>query len=70
MIQVYPVLRQRMRDSGISYRELAAVIDVNVITLWLKMCGIKQWCLPEVVKICCFFRTSDAERMFLRNNDN
>lgn len=64
MIQVYPVLRQRMKDNDITYKQLAAVIEVDVFTLWLKMCGIKQWCLPEVAKICCFFRTPDAERMF------
>lgn len=64
MITVYPVLCQYMRTHDISCGELAAVANVNVVSLFLKMCGIKRWKLTEVVSICCFFRTHDAEHLF------
>ena len=67
MITVYPVLRQRMREHGISSKELAAVTGITRIAFQLKMWGIKQWSLCEAVRICCFFRTPDAEHLFVRN---
>lgn len=70
MITVYPVLRQRMEELGVTNRELAGVIGVNLITLKLKMWGIKRWTLTEAVKICGFFSTPDAEHLFVRNYNN
>ena len=67
MITVYPVLRQRMREHGVSGRELAAVARITVVAFYLKMWGIKRWTLTEVVRICGFFRTPDAEHLFVRN---
>lgn len=64
MITVYPVLCQSMRKNGITRRELAAILNVTKFALYLRMCGIKRWKLTEVVKICCFFRTHDAEHLF------
>ena len=61
------MLRQYMRKNGVTLRELVAVADVNIITLCLKMLGIKRWKLTETVKICCFFRTSDVEHLFHKN---
>lgn len=66
MITVYPVLRQYMRENNTSLKELAAITNINILTLCLKMWGIKRWKLTEAVSICCFFHTSDAERMFSR----
>lgn len=67
MMAVYPNLRQRMVEHGISSKELAAVAGISRMTFHLKMRGIMQWKLPEVVKICCFFQFPDAECLFVRN---
>lgn len=64
MISFYPVLCQYLRDHNISYKELAEVTNVNIFTLHLKMLGLKRWKLTEVLRICCFFRTNDAEHLF------
>ncbi len=64
MITAYPVLRQHIRDRGVSLKELANVAETNIIALSLKLLGIKRWKLTEAVKICCFFNTPDAERLF------
>lgn len=68
MIPVYPVLSQQMRENGTTYSELAAIADISVISVYLKMCGIKRWNLTEVVRICCFFRTPNAEHLFQKRN--
>ena len=67
MITVYPVLRQRMKEHGVTNRELVAVIGDNPIAFVLKMWGIKRWTLTDAVKLCCFFRCPDAEHLFVRN---
>lgn len=64
MISAYPALRQRMRESGISYRDLAKIAEVDTITLYFKMIGIKRWKLTEAVRICCFFNTQEVEHLF------
>jgi hypothetical protein len=68
MITVYPVLRQRMREHKVSCRSLAVIAGVDIVSFYLKMCGIRRWNLPEVVRICCFFRTPDAEHLFVRKH--
>lgn len=68
MITVYPVLRQRIRDQGVTYRELAAVTGVSWWTFCLKMWGIKRWSLTDAVKICGFFRYPDVEHLFVRKH--
>ena len=68
MIKVYPVLRQRMREHSVSCRSLATVAEVDMFTFYMKMWGIRRWKLPEVVRICCFFRTPDAEHLFVRKH--
>lgn len=68
MITVYPVLRQRMMEQQITSKDLAAVAGVNRMAFYLKMCGIKRWKLTEAVKICCFFRTHNAEHLFVRKH--
>lgn len=67
MITVYPVLRQRMREHGVTNRELAVAIGNNPIAFKMKMWGIKRWKLTDAVKICGFFRYPDAEHLFVRN---
>lgn len=68
MKTVYPVLYEKMREHDISFEELAAVINVNRFTFLLKMLGIKQWKLTEVVSICCFFRTHNVEHLFCKKS--
>lgn len=67
MITVYPVIRQRMKDFGVTSKELAAILDISRIAFQLKMWGFKRWTLPDVVRLCGFFRTLDAEHLFVRN---
>lgn len=67
MITVYPVLRQQMREHGVTVRDLATVASTNIFALHLKMLGIKRWKLTEALRICCFFRTPDAEHLFRKN---
>lgn len=62
----YPILLHKMVEMGTTYRELATVADINTVTLYLKMVGIKRWKLAEAVKICCFFRTSETEHLFYK----
>ena len=68
MITAYPKLSQRMRAQGVSWRELAKIAEIDIISFSLKMIGIKQWKITEVVRICCFFRTPDAEHLFVRKH--
>ena len=66
MLSFYPILCQYMKRHGTTYRDLASITNNNIVTLHLKMLGIKRWKLTEVLRICCFFNTNDAERMFTR----
>ena len=68
MITVYPVLRQYMEEQGVSIRELSVIAEIKIFDLYLKMWGIKRWKLTEVLRICCFFRTPDAEHLFVRKH--
>lgn len=67
MITVYPVLRQRMKEHGVSEKELAVITGMSRIALYLKMWGIKRWSLTDAVKICGFFSIPDVEHLFVRN---
>ena len=67
MITLYPVLRQYIRRTGVSWSELAAVTGTSSFAFHLKMWGIKRWTLTDAVKICGFFSTPDAEHLFVRN---
>lgn len=67
MITVYPVLSQRMKEHGMSAKELAAIVGVSQVSIYLKIWGIKRWTLTDVVKICGFFRSPEAEHLFVRN---
>lgn len=67
MIALFPVLRQRIREAGISWTELAVVTGESLFAIHMKMLGIKRWTLTDVVKICGFFNIPDAEHLFVRN---
>lgn len=67
-MKLYPVLRHYMEEHGVTDSELAAIAGVNTITFYLKMRGIIQWNLTEVVKICGFFRCPNAEHLFVRKH--
>ena len=66
MITVYPVLRQLMAEKHVKYKELAAIAGISRIECCLSMWGLRQWKLTEAVNICCFFRTKNIERVFVR----
>lgn len=68
MITVYPILRQQMKQHGVTSKDLAAITKMSRVTLYLKLCGIKRWKLTEVLNICCFFRTHDAEHLFVKKS--
>jgi hypothetical protein len=68
MITVYPNLRQRMEELGVTDRELANWLNMSRIVLQLKMWGIKGWTLTDAVRLCAFFRTPDVEHLFVRNH--
>ncbi len=67
MIALFPVLRQRMKQTGVSWSVLSAVSEMNPFIFHLKMWGIKRWTITDAVKICGFFRCPDAEHLFVRN---
>jgi hypothetical protein len=56
-----------MKEHGMSAKELAAIVGVSQVAIYLKIWGIKRWALTDVVKICGFFRSPDAEHLFVRN---
>ena len=70
MITVYPVLRQRMKEHGVSCRELAAATGIPLVAFYLKMLGTMQWSLTDAVNICCFFSNPDPEHLFVRKHCN
>lgn len=67
MVTCYPILRQHMLATGTTYSELASIANVSIVTLHLKMLGIKRWKLTEALRICCFFHTQDAEHLFRKS---
>ena len=66
MITLYPELCKQMRDHNISYRGLAAIAEVNIVTLHLKLMGLVDWRLPECIRIAQFLHYPDLEVLFLR----
>lgn len=64
MITCYPIIYRKLVETKTKYKELAAIANIDIFTLHLKMLGIKRWKLTEVVSICCFFNTQDAEHLF------
>lgn len=64
------MLRQRMKEQGVSYAEIAAVAGITRLGLIARLWGIRKWQLPEVIRVCCYFKTPNAEQLFLRNNNN
>ena len=68
MITVYPVLRQRMKEHGVSAKELSAATGIPKVAFYLKMMGIMQWKLTDAVNICCFFSIPDTEHLFVRKH--
>ena len=67
MITLYPVLRQQIKQTGVSWRELAAATGMNSFVFHLKIWGIKRWTFTDAVKICGFFSNPNAEHLFVRN---
>ena len=67
MITLFPNLRQRIKQTGVSWAEVAAVAGISSFTFHMKMWGIKGWTLTDGVRLCAFFHTPDAEHLFVRN---
>lgn len=63
----YPVLRQKMRDYGVTNRDIALVLGTNRVVVLLKLWGIKKWTLSDAISLCGFFRYPYAEHLFVRN---
>jgi hypothetical protein len=57
-----------MIDLGVTDRELVKELGISRISFQLKMWGIKGWTLTDAVRLCAFFRTPDAEHLFVRNH--
>lgn len=70
MIALFPVLRQRIKQAGASWSDLAAITNTNPFVFHMKMWGIKRWTLTDAVKICGFFSCPNAEHLFVRNYNN
>lgn len=67
MIALYPVLRQRIQQTGISWAEAAVVAEISSFEFHMKMWGVRGWTLTDMVRLCAFFNTPDGERLFVRN---
>ncbi len=70
MVTIFPVLRQRIRENGVTIKELSAVLGTKKFVLQLKLLGIKRWTLTDAVVICGFFNYPNPEHLFLRNYNN
>lgn len=68
MITYYPILRQQMKERRINFIDLARVTKTSIASIHLKMLGLKRWKLTEVLRICCFFNTPDAEHLFQKGS--
>ena len=68
MITLFPNLRQRIKETGVSWADVAAAMEISTFVFHLKMWGIKRWTVTDAVKLCGFFRTPDAEHLFVRNH--
>lgn len=68
MITLFPNLRQRINEAGVSWFDIAAATDMSLFVLHLKMFGIKRWTITDAVRLCGFFNTPDAEHLFVRNH--
>jgi hypothetical protein len=68
MISRYPELRQLIKQAGMSWADLSAATGITLFDIHLKMFGIKRWGLTDVVRICSFFRCTDAERLFVQKH--
>lgn len=67
MITLFPNLRQRIKEAGVNWFDVAAATDMSLFVLHLKMFGIKRWTLTDAVRICGFFSCPDVEHLFVRN---
>lgn len=67
MNSLYPNLRRRMSERNISVDSLAALIKKDVEEVSLKLKGILDWSLWEVVTLCCYFEEPNVDFLFLRN---
>lgn len=64
------MLKRKMRECGTTSRELAAVTGITTFGVYLRLWGLKPWKLTEVLRICCFYNTTQAETLFVREYSN
>ena len=68
MIALFPILRQHIKQAGLSWVEVARATGIHSFLFYMKMWGIKGWTLTDAVRLCAFFRTPSAEHLFVRNH--
>ena len=62
----YPNLHLKMIENKVSIRDLSVISGTSRLALWLKLRGFLAWKSVECVRICVFFRTPDADDLFLQ----
>lgn len=67
MLFVYPNLVRLMNDRGMNYRKLADILNISELAAYRRLRGSTEWKLPEVMRLCQYFGTSDTAWLFERN---
>jgi hypothetical protein len=70
MDSIYPNLTKKMIEHNLSYTDIAEILGVNERIIAKKMLGHLPWKLHEVIKLCCYFYTSDVNFLFLQLHTN
>ena len=70
MNSLYPNLRRCLSERNISVENLAALTKLDVETVSLKLKGVLDWSLWEVVTLCCHLEEPDVNFLFLRLDSN
>ena len=66
MNTVYPNLKKKMTENGVSPFDLARHCEISKLSCLLKLYGILPWKLTEVLSVCRFFDDANAELLFVR----
>lgn len=66
MDSLYPILQVVMETQGVSIGAIAEVIGRSERIVRLKLSGVREWSLPEAVKICRYLQYHDLKKLFLR----
>jgi hypothetical protein len=69
-MEIYPYLRKKMLDCGVSDIDLAELLNVEVSVITDKMRGVLPWYLHEALHVCIYLNTSELEKLFVRIDIN